>query len=121
MAWTVRVTAIGSGLETRLGERGCVLSHAAHGGRGGGDRGVDVVASSWVGGDVREDVVVLVGSDREGLGGEREEVVKASGEVAFEAAQGTFGGFAFGLFARKVFAGGGVVLGAGDRMMCSAG
>ena len=59
------------------------------------------VASSWVGGDVGEDVVVLVGSDREGLGREREEVVKASGEVALEAAQGTFGGFAFGLFARK--------------------
>ena len=41
--------------------------------------------------------------------------MEASSECAFEAAQRAFGGFAFGLFAGEVFAGGGVVLGAGDR------
>ena len=51
----------------------------------------------------------------EGVGRDREEVVKASGEVSFEASQGAFGGLAFGSFAGQVLAGFGVVLGAGDR------
>ncbi len=44
-----------------------------------------------------------------------EEVVEASGEGAFEAAQRALGGFALGLFAGEVLLGGGVVAGAGDR------
>jgi len=42
-------------------------------------------------------------------------VVDASGEVAFEAAQCSLFGFAFGLFAREVCVGGRVVAGAADR------
>ena len=44
-----------------------------------------------------------------------EEVVEASGEVAFETSQRPFRGFAFGLFAGEVGARRGVVAGAGDR------
>ena len=39
----------------------------------------------------------------------------AAGEVAFEAADGFSGGFAFGAFAGEVVAGFGVTAGAGDR------
>lgn len=44
--------------------------------------------------------------------------MKASGEVAFEASQRAFFGFAFGFFASEIFLGGGVVTGArdGDHM-----
>ena len=73
----------------------------------------------WAGMSGRMSSFVLAGPDRRlgggGVGGEREEVVEASREVAFEAAQRSLLGFAFGLFAGKVLAGGGVVLGAGDR------
>ena len=41
--------------------------------------------------------------------------MKASGEVALEAAQRALFGFALALFASEVLLGGGVVVGAGDR------
>src|SRR5450759_4310716 len=74
-----------------------------------GDRAVDVLPSVWV---VGNDGGLVFGGC---CGGEREDVVKTSGEVAFEAAQRGFLGFAFGLFAREVGLGGWVVAGAGDR------
>jgi len=43
-----------------------------------------------------------------------EEVPDAAGEVAFEAADGFFGGLAFGAFAVEVGLGFGVAAGAGD-------
>ena len=46
--------------------------------------------------------------------GVAEEVPDAAGEVAFEAADGFFGGLAFGSFAVEVGAGFGVAAGAGD-------
>jgi hypothetical protein len=50
-----------------------------------------------------------------------EEVVEASGEVAFEAPERALGGLSFGLFAGEVGAGGGVAAGAGDRDWSSPG
>ena len=44
-----------------------------------------------------------------------EEMVEVSGEVPLEGSQRALLGLALGLFAREVFLGGGVVLGAGDR------
>jgi hypothetical protein len=44
-----------------------------------------------------------------------EQPPEVSGEMAFEAAQRALLGFAFALFASEVLAGGGVVVGAGDR------
>ena len=79
----------------------CDLSHGA---RALGDRGR------------------LALGDRLGLGGLLlvdgwlgEEVVEAAGEVALEAAQRAFLGFAFGLLASEVLLGRRVVSGAGDR------
>src|SRR2546430_3106833 len=59
--------------------------------------------------------------DRLGLGGLLvgwrfgEEMVEAAREVALEGSQRSLLGLAFGLFAREVLLGGGVVLRAGDR------
>jgi hypothetical protein len=80
-------------------------------------------AHDWDGaGDVRVDVggfaVMLGHEDLLLLGGrvvDSQEVVKAAGEVSFEAPQCAFGRLSFGSFAGEVLAGLGVVLGAGDR------
>jgi hypothetical protein len=74
---------------------------------------LDVVAigSSWVRSELawRAASVGVIG------GGEGEQAVIASGEVAFEASQRASFGLALGFFAGEVLLGGGVVVGAGDR------
>ena len=46
--------------------------------------------------------------------------MEAASEVAFEASQRAFFGFAFSFFASEIFLGGGVVAGAGESQSCAA-
>src|SRR5450755_2807773 len=89
-----------------------LLGDAGHRARRGGHRlNVAAVSLAKVRRDFPGRVVGVLWVD----GWEGEDAVKASGEVAFEAAQRALFGFALALFAREVLLGRWIVVRAGDR------